>query len=271
MSTESAQLYLDLLKRILTNLIYQDEAIPMAPGKSQPFDYQARVLGTDQPRIAHTKVGLTRLENVQHLAERALSENVPGDFLEAGVGRGGVTIFMRGLLKAHGITDRNVWVADSFTGLPRSASSGVTRKSFTSPYWSQLAKLLEKHPEELASMTEAAYAGTSLEDVREHFSRYGLLDEQVRFLSGWFCDTLPAAPIERLAVLRVDADIYDSAYGVLEMLYPKVSPGGFVIVDDQQVTPEVHRAAEDFAAAAGLTPELQRVDAAAVYWVKDTE
>jgi hypothetical protein len=268
-SSEGVRLYLDLLKRILINLIYQDEPIPMAPEKRAPFDYQARVLGADQPRTAHTKVGLVRLENVQSLAERVLADGVPGDFLEAGVGRGGVTIFMRGLLKIYDCADRNVWVADSFTGLPRSAATGVTRNSFTSPYWSQLAALLERHPEELAEMTELAYAGTTLDDVREHFTRYGLLDGQVRFLRGWFRETLPAAPIERLALLRIDADIYDSAFDVLTELYPRVSPGGFVIIDDQTTSPEVHQAVADFAKEAGFEPNLVRVDDAAVYWAKD--
>ena len=64
-------------------------------------------------------VGLARLDNVQHCVEDVLRNRVPGDLIEAGVWRGGVTILMRAILKAHGVSDRNVWVADSFRGLPR--------------------------------------------------------------------------------------------------------------------------------------------------------
>ena len=71
-----------------------------------------------------------------------------------------------------------------------------------------------------------------LERVQDNFRRYGLLDEQVRFLKGWFRDTLPTAPIERLAVLRLDGDLYESTIQALDGLYDKLSAGGFVIVDD---------------------------------------
>jgi len=71
-----------------------------------------------------------------------------------------------------------------------------------------------------------------LEEVQALFRRYDLLDAQVRFLKGWFKDTLAGAPIERLALLRLDGDLYESTMDALVPLYDKVSPGGFVIVDD---------------------------------------
>ena len=74
--------------------------------------------------------------------------------------------------------------------------------------------------------------GVSFEQVRANFSRYGLLDERVHFLKGWFKDTFPAAPIERLAILRVDGDMYASTMDALTNLYGRVSVGGFVIIDD---------------------------------------
>ena len=63
-------------------------------------------------------IGLRRLENLQFCVEDAIAAGVPGDLIETGVWRGGATIFMRAILQAHQITDRNVWVADSFQGLP---------------------------------------------------------------------------------------------------------------------------------------------------------
>lgn len=79
---------------------------------------------------------------------------------------------------------------------------------------------------------QRAYSRHSLEEVQENFRRYNLLDDQVQFLKGWFCDTLPTAPIEKLAVLRLDGDLYESIMDGLNALYDKVSPGGFIIVDD---------------------------------------
>jgi len=69
----------------------------------------------------------------------------------------------------------------------------------------------------------------SLERVQDNFRRYGLLDRQVRFLKGWFRDTLPAAPIERLAILRLDGDLYESTIQALGALHGKVSAGGVVM------------------------------------------
>ena len=160
-----------------------------------------------------TTIGLKRLANVRECVESVLADNVPGDLIETGVWRGGTTIFMRAILKVHGVTDRLVWVADSFAGLPPPDLArypfdrGITLHQFP-----QLAITLER--------------------VRDNFRRYGLLDDQVRFLKGWFRDTLPDAPIERLAVLRLDGDLYESTIQALEGLYDKLSAGGYVIVDD---------------------------------------
>jgi Macrocin-O-methyltransferase (TylF). len=105
------------MKRVLTNFIYEDDNAGM--GHPPRFDSYLRENGMDWPSQAHTMVGLKRLNNIQHCAEAVLRDGVPGDFVEAGVWRGGATILMRAILKAYGVTDRRVWVADSFQGLAR--------------------------------------------------------------------------------------------------------------------------------------------------------
>ena len=112
----SQNLYLDLMKRCLTNLIYQDHNI--LHGHQKPFDEHVRTDGRDWPACAHTMVGLKRLDNLQFCVEDVLTRGVPGDLMETGVWRGGATILMRAILKVHGVTDRCVWAADSFEGLP---------------------------------------------------------------------------------------------------------------------------------------------------------
>ena len=101
--------------------------------------------------------------------------------------------------------------------------------------------------------------------MRDNFRRYGLLDDEVEFLEGWFKDTLPAAPIERLAILRLDGDMYGSTMETLEALYDKVGPGGFVIVDDY-ILPGCRKAVDDFRAARGIAAPMTDVDGAAVFW-----
>ena len=180
--------------------------------------------------------------------ETILSENIPGDFIETGVWRGGAVIFMRAILKAYGVTDRTVWVADSFEGLPP-PSSGKYRADSDDGH--------HLH-EELA---------VSLEEVRENFERYGMLDDQVQFLKGWFSDTLHNAPIQKLAVLRLDGDMYGSTMDALTALYDKVSAGGFIIVDDYALE-GCHKAIGDFRTERGITDEIVSINAVSVFWRK---
>ena len=243
--TRAAALYLDLLKRSLTNWIYADAEARIAP--ETPFDVQRRGEGRDWPPSAHTMIGLHRLNNLQECVETALRERVPGDLLEAGVWRGGASIFMRGVLQAHGVKDRRVWVADSFAGLPP-----------PDPV---------KYPHDAGiNLHEFSELAVSQERVKENFARYGLLDDQVRFLRGWFRDTLPTAPVERLAVLRLDGDLYESTTDTLTHLYPKLSVGGFVIVDDYGAVPACRQAVHDYRQAHDITDPVVQVDWTGVYW-----
>src|SRR4030095_17011572 len=131
------------------------------------------------PMLAHTMIGRKRLDNVQWCVEDALRRGVPGDVIETGVWRGGACILMRAVLAAYGVKDRRVFVADSFAGLPKPDGRYVQDTG------DQLSK--------------ETFLAVSREEVEESFRKYGLLDSQVVFLQGWFKDTLPSAPIERLA------------------------------------------------------------------------
>jgi O-methyltransferase len=181
-----------------------------------------------------------------------LRDGVPGDLVETGVWRGGATILMRAVLKVHGSQDRRVWVVDSFEGLPRPDPRRYP-KDAGDQHWRQRS------------------LAVSIDEVRANFERYGLLDEQVRFLPGWFSETLVDAPIERLAVLRIDADMYQSTMEALRFLYPKVSAGGYVIVDDYGAVDGCRAAVDDFRAAQGISDELVPIDWTGVFWRRRQE
>lgn len=197
--------------------------------------------------------GLRKLDNVRFCVESCLQDNIPGDFVECGVWRGGVCILMRGILAAHGVTDRTVWVADSFQGLP------------TPP-----AGSLDEQMHQFPQVVEAKHWAVDQAAVQANFERYGLLDGQVQFLGGWFADTLPHAPIDRIAVLRLDGDHYQSTMDILTNLYHKVVPGGYVILDDwglDKLCGE-QQAVVDYRTAQGITDEIIPVDWQAAYWRK---
>ncbi len=210
---------------------------------------EARAGGREWPARAHTMIGLKRLQNLKNCVQTVIDDDVPGDFIETGVWRGGSCIFMRAMLKAYGIRDRRVWVADSFEGLPKPDPRFDADKGDTFHIYSDLA--------------------ISREQVAANFASYGLLDDQVQFLKGWFKDTLPSAPIERLAIIRLDGDMYESTIQAIEPLYDKLSVGGFVIVDDYFLEP-CARAIHDFRAARGIKDEIIDIDGLGSYWRKSS-
>jgi O-methyltransferase len=192
-------------------------------------------------------VGRKRLDNVRACVESILHDNIPGDLIEAGVWRGGAAIYMRGILKSHAILDRNVWVADSFEGLPKPDPNCAADAGDV--HW---------------TLKDLA---VSLEEVTQNFQKYGLLDNRVRFLKGWFSDTLPMAPIDRLALIRLDGDMYSSTMDSLRALYPKLSAGGYIIIDDYNL-PGARQATDDYRTRAHITEPIQKIDWTGVYWRK---
>ncbi|WP_020574369.1 TylF/MycF family methyltransferase [Actinopolymorpha alba] len=259
--------YIELLKQALTFSLWDgaDGGVVMAQRRSVRLIQRllkrrdlslvklprpdVRAIGRDWPRLAHTMVGTQRLDNLHECVERVLRDGVPGDFIETGVWRGGVAILMRGILAAHGVTDRAVWLADSFSGLPEPEP--------------------EKYPADAGDRHHTFGAlAVSQEEVRQNFRRYGLLDDQVKFLPGWFRDTLPSAPIERLAILRLDGDMYSSTIEALDALYPKLSPGGFCIIDDYGALEGCRRAVEDYRVAHRIAEHIESIDGWGAYWRK---
>ena len=212
------------------------------------FDGATREVGRDWPADAETMVGLKRLANVRECLESVIADRVPGDFIETGAWRGGTCIYARAILAAHGVTDRVVWVADSFEGLP--AFDGRFEADAGDQHHTKVDLAI------------------SVEMVEANFRRYDLLDDQVKFLKGWFSDTLPTAPIEQISVLRLDGDMYASTMDALDALYDKVSVGGYVIVDDYGAVKGCAKAIHDFRDARGITDEILEIDWAGVYWRK---
>lgn len=243
-------LYLDLLKRSLTDTLREPEP------NHDSADRRSLFVAFTHHYIngpAVTMLPHARLDNIRSCIEHVVRDGVPGDVIETGVWRGGATIYMRGCLKGMGVADRTVWVADSFEGLPDPAPEREKESKFHN------SPSMQKSLRKLAA---------GLEEVQANFAAYGLLDDKVRFLKGWFKDTLPEAPIERLAIIRLDGDYYQSTMDALTALYDRLSPGGFVIVDDygEDLWTDCRQAIEDFRTANGITDPLVRVDATCVWW-----
>ena len=162
--------YLDLMRDSLTGRLNEDPPLPASKVEGYKPDYREQ--GWDWPSKAPSMIGTLRMENVRSECERVIAENVPGDFVETGVWRGGAAIMMRAVLEAYGIKDRRVFAADTFEGFPAQTEADA---NFT-----------------VGGIADFA---VSLDEVKANFARYGLLDQQVVFLKGLFSDTLPNAPV----------------------------------------------------------------------------
>lgn len=193
-----------------------------------------------------TMVCEKRLRNVRTLTEAVIRDGVPGALVETGVWRGGCCIMMKAVNFAHG-ERRGVYVCDSFEGLPK-VTEGVDSN---------------------LKLDENPMLTAPLEDVRNHFERFDLLDDEVHFIKGWFHDTMPVLAEndpQEIAVLRLDGDYYSSTMDVLQALYPKVRPGGYVIIDDYNAYEECKLAVTEYRVAHGIDAEIIDIDGIGVYW-----
>jgi len=262
--------YLNLLKASLTATVHQDAYIPrpsyadtsLSSGRwavgaltralrSRDWELvrscprRALIDGRAWPLVGETMVGMARLENLQTCIEQIVRTSVPGDIIETGTWRGGASIFMRGVLRALEVTDRRVWVADSFRGLPAPSERYTADATDRHHQYSELA--------------------VSLDVVQENFRRYGLLDDQVHFLEGWFSETLPTVSDVHWSLIRLDGDMYESTMDSLENLYPQLSPGGYVVIDDGALPP-CRQAVDDFRARNSISDPIEWIDWTGFFW-----
>lgn len=239
-------LYLDLLKRTLTRTLFME---------GEAFDKRSKGLDWPGQGDAETMIGLERLTNIEELGGNVIDEDVPGDFVECGVWRGGATIFMAGVLADSDYLNdpttgrpRCVWVCDSFEGCPEGNPN---------------------YPQDQGDPHHTfKFLSVSENEVRRNFQKYNLLDDNIKFVKGWFENSLPG-PIEKIALLRADGDLYSSQSQILNALYDRVSPGGYVIIDDYYNIAGSHHAVNDFREKRGITSPMIRVDWCAAYWRKE--
>src|ERR1700722_4347059 len=245
----AVSLYLDLLKKILTNTIYKTE-----PGEESEATFVRGFIDHYIQGAAISMLPLARLDNLQFCIDDVLKNSIPGDLIETGVWRGGACIFMRAMLKARGVTDRTVWVADSFEGLPEpDAEKFPIEAEF---HQGSVAKDVYNH------------LAAGLDVVQANFKAYKMLDDRVKFLKGWFKDTLPGAPIKSLAIMRLDGDYYESTMDALTNLYDKLSIGGYAIIDDygEDSWTYCQKAVDDYRRDHGIVDPIIQVDRSCYYW-----
>lgn len=227
-------------------------------GQQIPYDEAIRVSNTF-PKYAHTTswgndtmtmLSLPVLENLRYCIEDTIRNKIEGDLVETGVWRGGATILAKYIYEYYGVK-KKVFVADSFEGLPPPNKIDYPDDEGDRHYL----------------LTELA---VSMEQVMENFRKFGMLDENVIFIKGWFKNTLHKAPIDKLSILRLDGDMAEATTNSLEALYPKLSIGGYCIIDDFNMY-GCRNAYLNYRKKYNLTEEISEVskDVQCVFWKKE--
>jgi hypothetical protein len=209
-----------------------------------------RVKGVDWPLSGLSMIGLERLDDLQACVESVVADGVEGDAIECGVWRGGASLLVRATLDSLG-DDRQVWLADSFQGLPPPD--------------------LEAFPQDRElDLSRFDFLAVPADEVRAYFARFGL-DHGIRFVEGFFDETLPSLRGNRWSLLRLDGDTYESTWVTLEALYPGLSAGGYVIVDDYQLIRECRAAVDDFRRDRGIEEPIVKNDWCSARWRREDE
>jgi O-methyltransferase len=244
--------YLDLLKLALCDLAGAGTTSvgAMAGGtvvarELRGDDMRLRAAGMDWPLHGLTMVGLGRLDDLQACVEAIVRDGVDGDVIEAGAWRGGASIFVRAALDCLG-DERTVWVADSFQGFPAAPAADG------------------------GSLDLAAFdfLAVPVEEVKASFARFGC-DRRVQFVPGFFEDTLPPLLGRRWSIVRLDADSYEASRAAIRWLYPGLSPGGYLIVDDYGSFDACRRAVDEYREEHGIAEPIEKVDSTCVRWRRE--
>jgi O-methyltransferase len=239
--------YLDLLKLSLCDLAGTTTvSVASMPGggtasrELRGDERRLRSVGMDWPLQGLTMTGLRRLDDLQACVESVVADGVEGDLIEAGAWRGGASILMRATLDALGDV-RTVWVADSFQGFPVDEAG------------------------EHIDLSTYDFLSVPIDEVRENFARFGF-EDGVRFVPGFFEQTLPSLAGQRWAIARLDGDTYEATMTALDSLYPGLARGGYLIVDDYGALEECRRAVDDFRERHGITEPIEEIDWTGARW-----
>lgn len=196
-----------------------------------------RIVDNYNPATRLTMLTPELLDNIEYCIRNVVENNVQGDFIECGVWKGGACIYAYYVLKELN-EKRKVYVADSFQGLPQPN--------------------VELYPQDEGDIHYSyPELAVSVEKVKENFRIFGEIDNSVVFVEGFFRDSLPNCDIEKISVLRLDGDMYESTWESLIYLYHKLEIGGYCIIDDYSGVRGCTVAVDEFREKYGIDDEMK--------------
>lgn len=213
----------------------------------------------------YSMLDTVRLENIENAVYHVIDKNIPGDFVECGVWRGGTGILIKDMLNRMHILDRHVYLLDSFEGMENlDQSSSISDVHHpTDKICSDILNFVDQY-------FGLMLIQTSVGEVESNLKHFNCLDDRVHLIKGWFSDEFPFHKIDQISVLRMDCDYYYPTMICLKHLYPKISVGGVIILDEYYLDFMGERyAVDEFRKENNITSKIIRVDRNVAYWIKE--
>jgi O-methyltransferase len=261
----ACDLYLVVLQQFVTATIFREKEMYVSTELSARDGVKARSTAVPMDKSINgagywsgfgmTMVGEGRLLSMRDLLKDIFYNKIEGAVAEMGVWRGGMSIYIRAVMRAYGEEARLLFVCDSFIGLPPSSYTDDMHMKWD----------------------EVPYLEVSDDIVKHNFVMMGIHDPNIIFAKGFFSSTMKAIADKypgKFAILRLDGDMYESSADVLYHLYSRLSIGGYAVIDDwlhDGFSFPSKVACEHFLQVHGLSPEIIAIDSGAVYWKKTEE
>lgn len=220
-------------------------------------------LGDDLARLFervrdYTMTTPERVGSLRDAVRYVVANGIPGAIVECGVWRGGSMMAVALTLKELGVADRDLWMYDTWTGMPEPGEEDVdifgVSASRRQGQWQERLDAGAVVPTTLQQL--------SVDEVRSLLVATGYPEERMRFVGGLVEETIPGEAPSTIAILRLDTDYYASTRHELEHLYPRVSDGGVLIIDDYGRWQGARKAVDEYVAAHELHLLFHRTDAA---------
>jgi hypothetical protein len=246
------------LKRGLRNALWRlgydvVKRTPGVPRTSSPAylpDFDSQVIELFRDVHPYTMTTPERVFALRQSVQYVVRHNIPGDIVECGVWKGGSMMAVARTLIELGATDRRLYLFDTFEGMP--PPSEVDREFSGAPAAAVLAASDRR--------TNVVWAYSPLDDVKQAMASTGYDEDKLVYVPGKVEDTVPERSPDAIALLRLDTDWYESTYHELKHLYPRLSVGGVLILDDYGHWEGARKAVDQYVGEHNLKLLLNRID-----------
>jgi hypothetical protein len=208
----------------------------------------------------YTMTSIDRMFALYKGVEYIVKNNIPGDFVECGVWKGGSSMLIALTLLKFGVTDREIWMYDTYEGM---SEPGENDKDILG---TQAEELLKKASKEVS---ESVWCYSGLEEVKSNLMTAGYPAENIHFIKGKVEDTIPGSvPSGLISLLRLDTDWYESTKHELTYLFPLLVKAGVLIMDDYGHWVGAKKAVDEYINENNITIHLIKVDYSARIAIK---